>query len=436
MGLLSMFSGAVRADVDPSARARNPADDFWYGPAGRATAAGVTVTVERARTVPVVRDCLEVLSKTVASLALGVFERQDDDSRVRRGDHPIARLLRNPNPRETSFEFLANMVDDLAAEGVFLAERVNQGEANERLWRIAPQHFDVEELPDRGLRFRVREPNKPERVLLDEEVWYIPLPPVCDTRRGRSPILKDGVEAIGAALALQRYANSFFSNDATPPILFRHKGNFADKESKENFLRAWQRALTGRNRHKPGVLEYDMTVEQLAHSNEQAQFLETRKELWLDISRLWRIPPHKVGILDKATFSNIEEQSLDFVIGTLGPWLEMIEGSVNKHLLNGEERFYFEFNVDSLLRGDIESRFQAYALGRNWGWLSVNEIRRRENLNGIGPEGDRFMEPLNMAPVGNVGRERKEASDAIAFLRQSVARNGGRPNLKVIKNAA
>lgn len=436
--LLGLAPARPRADAGEAVapEARDPSDDFWFGRPGKKTRAGVAVTVEQARKVPVVRASLHILGSTVAGLSWGVVARRAGGDRVEVPDHPVARLLRSPNPRETSWEFLANLVDDLGAEGRFLAERVEQGTRRERLWRIPPSCFTVERLPDRTLRFKVREPGRPERTLLEEEVWYIPLPPVIDQVHGRSPILHDGAEAIGAALALQAYANSFFANDATPPMLFKHKGNFKDEASKENFLTAWARWFGGRNRHKPGVLEYGMEVQQLAHSNEQAQFLETRKELWLDIARLWRIPPHKLGILDKATFSNIEHQALEFVTDTLAPWLELIERSVNKWFLEDGEEAFFEFNVASLLRGDIKARFDAYAIARQWGWLSVNEIRRLENRNGIGPAGDRYVEPLNMVPVGEARPRDDGTAKAIAFLRQSVAAHEGRPRLEVVRHAA
>lgn len=440
MGLLSMFGmgrqasyGEPYTDRSPGPVTRDPVDDFWYGGAGRRTASGEHVTVSRARKVPVVSDCLAILSNSIAGLSFGIFERGADGSRTQRTDNRIAQLLADPNPRETSFTFFVNMIDDLASEGRFLAERVMTPQG-EQLWRIEPTDFLPELLPDRTLRFRVTEPGREQRVLLDDEVWYIPLPPLKSHIHGRSPILHDGAETIGAALALLNYANSFFANDATPPFIFKHKGNFADSESKKNFLSAWARHFGGRNRHKPAVLEYGMDLQQMAHTNEQAQFLETRKEIWLDLTRLWRIPPHKVGIMDKATFSNIEHQSLEFVVDTLGPWLELVERSVHKVLLGADPRFYFEFNVASLLRGDIKARYEAYALARQWGFISVNEIRQRENMNGIGSAGDRYMEPLNMTPVGGGGQvnDRQNADQAIAFLRQSVAANGGRPKLKVI----
>lgn len=422
---------------DAGTPSRDPSDDFWFEPIGRRTASGVQVTTAAARQLPPVRACLKLLGDSVAGLGFAAFARTDDDERRAVRNHPLSRLLHNPNRRDTSFEFFANMVDDLAAEGMFLAEWRDPMGARQSLWRIPRAHYTVEELPD-GRRFRVRRPGQAERVLLDDEVWFIAVPPYVDGVNGNSVILHDGREAIGAALALQAYGARFFENDATPPFVFKHKGFFADEASKANFLDAWRRKLTGRNRHKPGILEYGIELQQLAATNEASQFLETRKELWLDIARLWHVPPHKVGMLDKATFSNIEHQSLEFVTDTLGPWLELIERSAGKTFDLGDE-FFFEFNVASLLRGDIKARFDAYAVARQWGWLSVNEIRRLENRNGIGPAGDRYIEPLNMMPAGSPAGAREESDAtqrAVAFLRKSVAANGGRPNLRIIRDAA
>lgn len=435
MGLLDFLGGgaAMRADT-PVARDRDPGDDFWFEPVGLPSHAGAQVTTRTARQLPVVRNCLALLSETIAGLSFAIFERDSNDDRRKVENHPIAQLLRNPNRRDTSFEFFDNLVDDLAAESRFLAERkIYQG--REELWRIPPSHYDIEGLPDGGRRFKVRGPHAEVRTLLDDEVWFIAVPPYHDGVKGTSVILGDGREAIGAALALQEYAARFFKNDAKPPFVFKHKGQFDSEASKANFLNAWQRLFGGRNRGKPGILEYGIEIEKLAATNEESQFLETRKELWLDIARLWRVPPHKVGILDKATFSNIEHQSLEFVTDTLGPWLKLIERSIGKTFLS-ETGGYFEFNVASLLRGDIETRFNAYALARQWGWMSVNEIRRLENRNGIGRAGDRYMEPLNMTQVGDASGGSEATRNAISFLRQSVAARAGRPKLEIVKNAA
>ncbi|ETX26412.1 phage portal protein, partial [Roseivivax isoporae] len=142
-------------------------------------------------------------------------------------------------------------------------------------------------------------------VLVEGEFWHVMMPPLQDDLRGTSPILVDGREAVAVAIALQQYANRLFTNDATPPYIFTMDGNFKGSEDKKNWLTAWRRWTTGRNRHQPGIAEYGMKPHRMGLTAEEAQFLETRKELWLDIARLWRVPPHKVGILDRATFSNI-----------------------------------------------------------------------------------------------------------------------------------
>lgn len=437
MGLIGWLRGpGARAEGgDPAMRPRDPTDDAWFEEIGRPSKAKVVVTVDAARRVPVVRDCLAVRSQSVAALAFGLFRKRSDGSREPVAAHPVLAMLRSPNPVQSSYEFLAQLVDDLDAEGTFLAVRVPSAEpGREDLWRVARRHYQVEQLPDRHLRFRITEPGRAEQVLLQEEVWYLAVPPVREGFRGRSPILDDGVEVIGAALALQDYANTFFANDATPRVVYKHKGNFVDEASKRNWLDAIMRWSGGRNRHRPAVLEYGIEPVQLAHTNEDAQFLDTRREVNLDIARLWRVPPHKVGILERATHQNIEHQSLEFVTDCLMPVLELIERSVAKWFLDDDPALYFEFNVASLLRGDLKSRYDAYALGRQWGWLSVNDIRRRENENGIGPQGDRYIEPLNMGAPGESPRGPASTERAIAFLRDSVARNGGRPALRLVED--
>jgi len=385
--------------------ARDASDDRWFdGPRTRAEI-DVTVTVDRARQVPVVRDCLQILSQS--------------------------------------------LVDDLCAWGDFFA-RLEWGRRDGRmavigLHRLDPAHIQLEETSDGTKRFRHTDRHGRQTTYLEGEVWHIPLPPLVDGIKGRSPILDDGREAVAVAIALQRYANALFANDATPPYALSMDGSFRDEASKKNFLTAWRRWVTGRNRHAPGILEYGIKPHRMGLTAEEAQFLDTRKELWLDLARLWRVPPHKVGILDRATFSNIEHQALEFVTDTLRPVLELIERSINKFLIDVDGRdggeHFFEFDVSSLLRGDLKARYDAYAIGRQWGWLSVNDVLAMENRNGIGPSGDRYIEPLNMVPVGTGagGREpeNREAIDrSIAFLRESVTRNGGRPRLEVVRDAA
>jgi HK97 family phage portal protein len=419
-------------------------DDKFFPDVGGARAEiDVQVTVKRARQVPVVRSSLKVLADSVAGLEHVVAERVDAKRVKRLDNHPVAALLADPNPDQTSFEFIYQIVDDLAAYGDFVARKVfdNSGEITE-LRRLDPDpaRLSIEETQDGAKRFRVTDRWGRSTIYLDYEVWHIPLPPLVDNIKGTSPIMDDGREAVAVAIALQRYANTLFTNDATPTYAYSMEGHFASADDKKNMISALRDWMGGRKRHTPAVLEYGMKPHRMGLTAEEAQFLETRKELWLDLARLWRVPPHKIGILDRATFSNIEHQALEFVVDTLRPFLELIERSVTKHLI-GQRGVFFEFNVDSLLRGDMKARYEAYALGRQWGWLSVNDILTREKLNPIGPAGDRYVEPLNMVPVGTGSQERAPEARAsiersIAFLHETTARHKGRPRLELVKDAA
>lgn len=441
MGLFSFMQSPM--SMDGGDNYRDPTnDDYWSTAERRRSEIRVDVSVDRARQVPVVKDCLNVLAGNIAGLEAGVFRDMKDGNVERALGHSVTKLMRNPNPRHTGVAFFWQLVEDLCAQGNFVAEKIynRDGYTVDALWRLEPESTTIEELPDRSKRVKFHDRWGRERVLVEGEFWHIALPPFKDDLVGRSPIMDDGKEAIAVAIALQRYCNILFTNDATPTTALAMDGNFADEESKQNFLRAWTRRITGKNRHRPALLEYGIKPTRMGLTSEEAQFLETRRELWIDICRLWNVPPHKAKCLEKSTFNNIEHQSLEFVTGTLRPILELIEASIAKEFLEDEERF--EFNVESLLRGDIESRFKSYAIGRQWGWLSVNDILRSEKRNGIGPAGDRYMEPLNMVPVGASSEDRKpekqaSVSSAISFLHETTGRTfGGKPRLELVKDAA
>lgn len=411
--LTRVFNRRSRGD----AGGRSADDDFWYGPVSRPVAAGVSVTVERALTLPVVYDCLQVLSQTIGSLPYAVFERDASGAKQRRPEHPLMDVLADPNPETTDVEFLGQMVFDLASDGNFFAE-IRAGDLGpiSELWRHEPQRVTVERVSDGTKRYLVQRSDGTTRIFTDEEMWHVKVLPLTnDGLRGMAPI-HAGREVIGASIALQDYAARFFDNDCTPPFVLEHPSNFKDDTSRMNFLGAVKRWWGGRN-HSPGILEYGIKFNRVGIDNQQAQFLDTRKELDFALARLWRMPPHKVGLLDKATFSNIESQALEFVTDTLLPWLKLIEKSIRKHLVLSK-RVFFEFNVAGLLRGDIKSRFEAYAQGRQWGWLSVNEVRSLENMSPVAG-GDTRLTPLNMTPVGS-----SSAGAATLMLDREVAASG------------
>lgn len=391
--LQRMFGGDA-----PGLAGRDPSDDRWWGPIGKNSVAGVRVTLESAMKAPPVYACVNTIRETAAALPFGVFAREEN-ARRKLEDHPLARLMSAPNPEWTAFEFVGQMIWDLASCGNFFAEKRfdARGEPVE-LWRLDPEQVVVERTEEGERRYRVRDDRGRERILLSEEVLFIRDTPIVNNLVGASRI-DFARDAIGALLAAQEMSGAFFRNDMTPPFMILLRSRFDSEASRSNYMSALRKWFGGNNRGNPGAFDNAEKVEKLGHTPEQSQFIETRKFQAHEIARIWRMPPHKIGLMDNATFTNIEHQSIEFVVDTVGPWLKLIERALWRWLLGADPKLFFEFNVRGLLRGDIEKRYASYARGRQWGWLSINEIRSLENMNPI-KNGDDHLQPMNMQPAG------------------------------------
>ena len=255
-------------------------------------------------------------------------------------------------------------------------------------------------------RYEEDNPNFQEKgsiVLSQEEVLHIPGLGF-DGLIGYSPIAL-AKNAVGMTLACEEYGASFFGDGANPGGVLGRPGILKDPAKVRD---SWNAVYQGtRNAHKVAVLEEGMSYKQIGIPPEEAQFLETRKFQINEIARLFRIPPHMVGDLEKSSFSNIEQQSLEFVKYTLDPWVVRFEQALKKSLLLPEEKktHFIKFNVDGLLRGDYQSRMNGYAIGRQNGWLSTNDIRELEELNPIPPEegGDLYLINGNMTKLKDAG---------------------------------
>lgn len=220
---------------------------------------------------------------------------------------------------------------------------------------------------------------------------------------GYSPIAM-AKNAVGISLATEEYGAKFFANGATPGGILEHPGVVKDPE---RLRQSWHAQFGQKNSHNVAVLEEGMTFHQMTIPPEQAQFLETRKFQIDEIARIFRVPPHMVGDLEKSSFSNIEQQSLEFVKYTLNPWVIRWEQALQKSLLTDMEKgeYFIKFNVDGLLRGDYQSRMNGYAVGRQNGWFSANDIREMENLNPIPDEegGNLYLINGNMTKLKDAG---------------------------------
>ena len=250
------------------------------------------------------------------------------------------------------------------------------------------------------------EPNgrqKFEQVVLPrEDVLHIPGLGF-DGLIGYSPIAM-AKNAIGIAIATEEYGATFFVNGATTGGILEHPGIVKDPE---RLRQSWKAQFSGKNNHSLAVLEEGMTFKQMAIPPNEAQFLETRKFQINEIARIFRVPPHMVGDLEKSSFSNIEQQSLDFVMYTLNPWIVRWEQAMQQALLLPAEkgRLSFRFNVDGLLRGDYQSRMNGYAVARQNGWMSANDIRELENMNPIPDEegGNLYLINGNLTKLKDAG---------------------------------
>jgi hypothetical protein len=221
-------------------------------------------------------------------------------------------------------------------------------------------------------------------------------------------------ENLGMALAAQDYGARFFANDAKPTGgWIEFPGSFKDSEAKKVFRESYQQAQSGANRGKVLVLENGMKFHEVGVTNKDAQFLELRKFQITDVARLFRVPPHMIGDLDRATFSNIEQQSLEFVMHTMTPWAERWEASIESELLLEGDDIEVEFDFANLMRGDAASRASYYQSGIQNGWLTRNEARIAENLNPL--EGlDEPLRPLNMveeSTAEDVALDTEQAED-------------------------
>lgn len=389
MGIKSLF-GFGQARDKPVDKAADAGYSFLFG----RTTSGKPVNERTAMQTTAVYACVRILAEAVASLPLHVYEYQDDGGKKLVHDHPLYYLLHDePNPEMTSFVFRETLMSHLLIWGNAYAQIIRDGAGRVLgLYPLLPDKMDVQR-DDRGNIYYVYSRNSDENPMFKEygdirlkaeDVLHIPGLGF-DGLIGYSPIAMAN-NAVGMTLACEEYGASFFANGANPGGVLEHPGVLKDPSKVRE---SWNSVYRGvNNAHKIAVLEEGMKYQQIGIPPEEAQFLETRKFQINEIARLYRIPPHMVGDLDKSSFSNIEQQSLEFVKYTLDPWVIRWEQSLQRSLLlPGEKGKYFiKLNVDGLLRGDYQSRMNGYAVGRQNGWFSANDIREMENMNPIPDE--------------------------------------------------
>lgn len=377
------------------------------------TTAGKMVNERTAMQTTAVYACVRILAEAIAGLPLHVYRYRSDGGKERIPFHPLYHLLHDePNPEMTSFVFRETLMSHLLLWGNAYAQVVRNGRGQAiALYPLLPSKMDVSRASNGELVYKYYRdvdesginPKGGYVTLRKDEVLHIPGLGF-DGLIGYSPIAM-AKNAIGMSLATEEYGATFFANGANPGGVLEHPGVIKDIQRVKD---SWNSAYQGSgNAHKVAVLEEGMKFQAIGIPPEQAQFLETRKFQINEIARIFRVPPHMVGDLEKSSFSNIEQQSLEFVKYTLDPWVIRWEQSLQQTLLLPSEKvvLFIKFNLDGLLRGDYQSRMNGYSVGRQNGWMSANDIRELEDMNRIPVEegGDLYLVNGNMLPLNQAG---------------------------------
>ena len=393
---MGIFSGLFKSRDKPTDSTVGSRYTFYMG----GSTSGKTVTERSAMQMTAVYSCVRILAEAIAGLPLHAYRYNSDGGKAMALDHPLYHLLHDePNPEMSSFVFRETLMTHLLLWGNAYAQIIRNGK-NEivALYPLMPNKMSVDRDESGHLYYTYYRgsdeaiKNKEFAVTLQpSDVLHIPGLGF-DGLVGYSPIAM-AKNAIGMAIACEEYGAKFFANGAAPGGVLEHPGTIKDPQ---RVRESWQSTFGGSgNANKIAVLEEGMKYTPIGISPEQAQFLETRKFQINEIARIFRVPPHMVGDLEKSSFSNIEQQSLEFVKYTLDPWVIRWEQSIQRSLLSRDEKavYFVKFNLEGLLRGDYQSRMNGYAIGRQNGWMSANDIRELENLDRIPAEdgGDLYL---------------------------------------------
>lgn len=376
------------------------------------SSAGKMVTERSAMQMTAVYACVRILAESIAGLPLHVYRYNSTGGKEKATEHPLFFLLHDePNLEMTSFVFRETLMTHLLLWGNAYAQIIRNGRrVVTAIYPLMPSRMRVDRDDNGRLYYEYTRygdeagAGKRETVKLSpEEVLHIPGLGF-DGLVGYSPIAM-AKNAVGMSMACEEFGAKFFANGAAPGGVLEHPGILKDPA---RVRESWNATFGGSsNANKVAVLEEGMKYTPISVSPNEAQFLETRKFQIDEIARIFRIPPHMIGDLERSSFSNIEQQSLEFVKYTVGPWVTRWEQALSRSLLVGKERSHFliKFNLDGLLRGDYESRMNGYATARQNGWMSANDIRELENMDRISDEegGNLYLVNGSMTSLKDAG---------------------------------
>lgn len=389
-----LFTRLFRSSPEnPSTSLSNPA--AWLTGLFGSSKTGVQVSEDNALTFSAVYAAVRIISETIASIPLNVYV-YDGETRTIAREHPIQKLLaETPNGVSSSFTFREALAANLVLHGNAYAKiELNAAGRPISLIPLNPAKVEVKVMD--GEKVYIFDD---KHTYLDYEILHI-VGLSFNGLTGKSP-LTVAREAVAIGLAAQEYGARFYSNGANTGGIITAPGRLS-LEAINRLKASWNRANGGLgNSHGTAILEEGMKYEKVGLDPEAAQFLQSRKFQVNEIARIFRIPPSYLADLDNSsTRANVEQQAIQFVRDCVTPYVRRFEVEFNRKLFRADEsNYYAYFSMEGLMRGDLQGRYDAYATARQWGWLSVNDIRDLENLNPV-EGGDVYLQPLNMNQAG------------------------------------
>lgn len=376
-------------------------DGWIINAVGRPSSSGQYVSPTSALQIAAVFSCVRLLAETIASLPLMVYRRLPDGGREVARDHWLYTILHDlPNPEMSSFTLRETLLLNLLLRGSGYGIKVfNRGGRVAEIWPTQSQNVQMFRETESGpLLFRVTNNGK-SQVFTRDQIWHIP----GLSWNGIESLSPIGLarESLGLAMAQEEYGSKLFKQGTFLKGVLEHPGVLSP-EARDNLKESWKQSHGGsENAGKTAILEEGMKFNPVSMTNEDAEFIKARMFSIQEIARIFRVPLHMIYHSETQPRANMEQASLEFVEYSLRPWLVRIEQSIFRDLVPEEERnvIFVEFNVEGLLRGAFQERMRGYAVGRQWGWLSANDVRKKENMNPI-EGGDDYVVPLNMGPVG------------------------------------
>jgi HK97 family phage portal protein len=371
------------------------------------TQAGIFVTTDVALTYSTVWACVRVVSETIAQLPWKVYQKSPKGKKeVGYDKSSVAWLLHvQPNPETTAFRFKRLMAMHVLTRGNAYAEieRDTQGRPI-WLWPLHPDRVTPGRTDDGELAYEVRNEGGGKAIIPASDMLHFR--GLGDDDLVGVSVITKAKESIALGLAMERFGERFFKNGTHMGGIIKHPGKLSN-EARTNIEASLKKKASGDNQNSTLVIEEGMTYERQGIPPEDAQFLESRQFQVAEICRWFRVPPHKVQDLSRATWNNIEHQSIEFVTDTICPWTVNFEEEANIKLFGRTNRgvMYTKFSLNALLRGDATTRASLYASARQWGWMSVNDIRELEEMNGIGKDGDQYLVPTNMTTPEGIDKQ-------------------------------